>query len=224
MLEPITILVVDNQRIVCRSIRALLTPQPDILLVGEACCGEDAIRIAHDMAPDVILIDLNLSGTLNSLETIRLLKHVSPCSQIAGMSTGSNDETVLAVMRAGALAYIVKHVRAGEMAAMLQTVARGEAILDQWIACRLLSETSNEPWSSISQPAPLSGHEREILALIAAGYVIPDIAHQLLMSEKTVRNHISNIVGKFQQADRTETALCERREILRREFFVSPPG
>lgn len=223
MSEPITVLVVDSQRIVCQSVRALMTPQPDILLVGEACDGEDAIRIARDTAPDVILIDLCLSGALSGLETIRLLKQISPRSQIAGMSAGIHDETVLAVMRAGALACFIKNVRAAELVAILRMVARGDVLLDQWIANRLLNGACNNFWSSPLHSEMLSDNEREILTLSAAGYAIPDIAQQMLMSEKTVRNHMSNIVGKLQQADRTETALCERREVLRREFFAVSP-
>jgi len=224
MSDPITVLVVDNQRIVCQSIRALITPQPDILLVGEASDGEEAFRVVRDTAPDVILIDLNLSGVLSSLETIRLLKQVSPRSQIAGMSDGVPGETVLAVMRAGALVCFIKNVRAGELVAILRTVARGDTLLDQWIAGQLLSETDNKSWSSLWHPAMLAEHEREILTLSAAGHSIADIARQMLMSEKLVRDHMSNIVGKLQQVDRTETALCERREMLRREFFAAYPG
>lgn len=220
MMDPITLLVVDTQLIVCQGVRAVVRSRSDIEIVGETNSGEDAIQIAQYTAPDVILIDVNLRGSFNSIETTRRLKQLSPHSNIVGMGSGDQEEPVFAMLRAGALAYMLKNIRAAELISTLHSVARGEALLDQWAASQLLNEASRDRGERNTVPFAFSEIEIDILKLIAQGCTRFQISQHMFVSEKVVRGHVSNALGKLQQAERTESALCDRRTRLRNEFFV----
>jgi NarL family two-component system response regulator LiaR len=206
MTERISVLIVDDHDVVRQGIRAFLATQPDLEIVGEAASGEEAIRLARDHIPDVVLMDLVMPG-MNGVEATRAVKRVSPRSQIVVLTSYHEDEHIFPALRAGALSYTLKDIRSAELAVIVRQAARGESVLHPQVATRVIREVRAAKPNVPAAFAELTDRELEVLHLIAAGHSNAAIAEQLVLSEKTVKGHVSNILSKLQMADRTQAAV-----------------
>jgi DNA-binding NarL/FixJ family response regulator len=208
--DTLRVLVADDHLIFRDGLRALLASTPDAELVGEAATGEEAIALASSLQPDLVLMDLQMPD-LNGIEATRRIVHDSPHIRVLVVTMFEDDSSVLAAMRAGARGYLLKGATHAEMARAIRAVGEGEAIFSPAIAARLMEFFASFRPAVTPQVFPeLSDREREILDLIAQGHKNPDIAARLVLSPKTVRNHVTNILSKLQVADRSEAIIRAR--------------
>jgi two-component system, NarL family, response regulator LiaR len=216
MTEPVTVLLVDDHAIVRQGVRAYLDTQPDLQVVGEAGSGTEAIRLAAEQAPDVVLMDLVMPG-MDGVEATRRLKQASPRSQVIVLTSYHQDEHIFPAIRAGALSYLLKDVGPAELAEAVRKAAHGEAVLHPQVAARVVQELQGASRDALNPFTDLSDRELEVLKLIAAGASNEQIAEKLVISEKTVKSHVSNILSKLHVADRTQAAVYAWREgVVRR--------
>jgi NarL family two-component system response regulator LiaR len=209
MAEPITILLIDDHRVVRQGVRAFLSTQPDLLVVGEAESGAQGVELAARLAPDVALMDLVMPG-MDGVEATRQLKRVSPRTQIIVLTSYHDDEHIFPVLRAGALSYLLKDIGVDALAEAVRGAARGETALHPRVAARVIRDLqgardTHNPFSELSE------RELDVLRLIADGRSNAEIAAQLILSEKTVKGHVSNMLSKLQLADRTQAAIFALR-------------
>jgi NarL family two-component system response regulator LiaR len=216
MNSPITVLIVDDHEIVRRGIRAYLETQPDFNVIGEAASGEEAIQMALNLVPDVVLMDLILPG-LDGVESTRRIKNLSPRTQIVVLTSYHEDEHIFPALKAGATAYILKDIRMDRLAEALHKAVNGEVTLHPRVAARVLQNIRGEREEERNPYTELTERELEVLKLLANGLSNSRIAEQLFISENTVKGHISNILSKLHLADRTQAAAFAWREgIVRR--------
>jgi DNA-binding NarL/FixJ family response regulator len=209
-MDPLHILIVDDHPLFRKGMRTSLKSIDGTEVVGEATTGEEAIAKAEILQPDVILMDLQMPG-INGLTAIREIVKTSPHIRILVVSLFSDDDSVFAAMRAGARGYILKDTEEEEMLRAILAVGGGEAIFSPAIATRMMSYFSSTRTKIPKEIFPeLTDREREILELIAHGYPNVDIAKELNIGLKTVRNYVSNIYSKLQVADRTQVVIKAR--------------
>ena len=206
MSEPITILIVDDHTVVRQGVRTLLDMHPDLQVVGEAESAEEALPLVEKLVPDVVLLDLLLPG-MNGVEAARQMKRISPRTQIVVLTSYAEDEHVFPVLRAGALSYLLKDIRPRELAESIRKAARGESVLHSRVAARMIQEVREAKRKVPPAFAELTPRELEVLQLLADGQTNTGIAEQLVLSEKTVRGYISNILSKLHLEDRTQIAV-----------------
>ena len=211
MAQTITVLIVDDHQMVRQGVRAFLEKQPDISVVGEAVSGAEALRLAAELAPDVTLMDL-VMPEMDGVETTRRLKQVSPRSQVIILTSYHDDEHIFPAIRAGALSYVLKDVSSGELVEIVRKAARGEAVMHPHVAARVMEELRGGPRAQTPFSSDLSERELETLRLIAEGLNNSEIAERLVISEHTVKRHVSNILSKLHVADRTQAAVYAWRE------------
>jgi NarL family two-component system response regulator LiaR len=212
MTEPIKILVVDDQIIVRKGIRALLATESQLQVIGEAEDGEEAIEKYETMKPDVIVMDLVMPN-IDGIEAIRRITAKNPKARILVLTSFATDEKVFPAIKAGALGYLLKDSSPDELVQAIRQVHRGESSLHPTIARKLLQELSR-PSQQPPTSEPLTEREVGVLRLIARGLSNQDIAGELIISEATVRTHVSNILSKLHLASRTQAALYALREGL----------
>ncbi len=209
-MEPIRVLIADDHTLFRDGLRALLASIPDIEVVGEAANGKEALKLATELLPDVILMDIQMPD-LNGIEATRQILRISPHVGIIVLTMFQDDDSVFAVMRAGARGYVLKGADQALLLRAVRAVANGESLFSPEIATRLIQFFANlEPTSRPELFPELTEREREILAYIADGQTNAEIAEKLVISIKTVRNHVSNIFSKLQVADRTQAAIRAR--------------
>ena len=215
--ETIAVILVDDHSVVREGLRAYLSTEPDIDVVGEARNGREAVKLAAGIVPDVALVDLVMpdpspgpAGPLDGIATIRELKKVSPHTQVIVLTSYAEDEKIFPAVRAGALSYLLKDVSAEDLAKAIRAATRGEATLHPQVAARLMSEVGGEK----REPGvdALTDREMEVLTLIARGMSNREIAQTLVIAEKTVKSHVSNILSKLHLADRTQVAVYALRQ------------
>jgi NarL family two-component system response regulator LiaR len=206
MTDTISLLITDDHALVRQGIRAFLELQPDLNVVGEAGSGEEAVRMAAELAPDVVLMDLVMAG-IGGVEATRQVKQVSPHSQIIVLTSYHEDEYIFPALRAGALSYVLKDVGPDELADTVRKAARGESMLHPRVASRVVEELRGTRRDTPNLFTDLSDRELEVLRLIADGLSNAEIADKLVISEKTVKGHVSNILGKLHMMDRTQAAV-----------------
>jgi NarL family two-component system response regulator LiaR len=217
MPEKITVFIVDDHAVVRQGIRTYLALQPDVELIGEAAEGEGAITQVTELIPDVLLVDLIMPG-LDGVEVARRVKQLSPHTQIVVLTSYHEDEHIFPALRAGALSYVLKDIAPDELVAVIQKAARGEAVLHPQVAARVVREIQGSRGSPPNPFLELSERELEVLRLIADGASNALIADKLCISEKTVKGHVSNILGKLHIEDRTQAAvLAWRQGLMRRD-------
>jgi DNA-binding NarL/FixJ family response regulator len=219
-MERIRVLVADDHPVFRYGMRALLSAEPDIELVGEATDGEEAIQLAASLRPDVILMDLNMPGT-NGIEATRRILEAGPQEEVGilMLTMFEDDDSVFAAMRVGARGYVLKGADGAETLRAIRAVARGEAIFGPSIARRLtqyFAAPRQEAVATLAFPE-LTERERDILTLIARGYTNTAIADRLYLSPKTVRNYVSSIFAKLHVADRAGAIVRAREAGLGRE-------
>jgi len=211
-LEPIAVLLVDDHEVVRRGIDALLATEDRISVVGEAADGEAAIAQAAELEPDVILMDLEMPG-LGGIEAIERIVGSDPEAKILVLTSFAADDKVFPAIKAGASGYLLKDTGPEDLVEAIQQVARGESSLNPTIARKLLREVS-QPQAGKQTGDPLTERELEVLGLIAKGKSNQEIADELVISDATVRTHVSNILGKLHLASRTQAALYALRKGL----------
>jgi len=218
MNEPITILIVDDHQLVRQGVRDFLETQSDLMVIGEAGAGDEAVRLASQYVPDVILMDLVMPGGVDGVEATRQVKKVSPRTQVVVLTSYHEDEHIFPAIRAGALSYILKDIGSTELAEVARKAAQGEAVINPRVAARLVQEVRGSREVTPNPFTELTEREMEVLHLIADGLSNARIAELLVISEKTVKGHVSNILGKLHLADRTQAAVYAWREgIVRRD-------
>jgi len=217
MTDLITVLIVDDHEVVRQGVRAYLEAQRDIEVVGEAASGDEAIDLAQEKVPDVVLMDLVMSG-MDGVDATRRVKNISPRSQIVVLTSYHQDEHIFPALQAGAISYILKDVKMEELADAIRRAAIGEATIHPRVAARVIQEIRGSKKEEINPFTELTKRESEVLKLIASGMSNSMIAEELVISENTVKGHVSNILSKLHLADRTQAAVYAwQKGIVRRD-------
>ena len=207
----IRVLVVDDHPTFRRGLGALLASLAEVELVGEAADGESALALAGELAPDVVVMDLDMPG-MGGVEATRRIKAAHPSMAVLVLTMLDEDESLFAAMRAGARGYVVKGADTDDVLRALESVARGDAVFGPAVAGRVLSYLTRPLSARDPLLFPeLSAREREVLELMARGLSNGEIARRLFVSPKTIRNHASNVFTKLQVSDRSEAVLRARK-------------
>ncbi|MFF1560142.1 response regulator [Streptomyces sp. NPDC058279] len=205
MADPlIRVLLVDDHQVVRRGLRTFLEVQEDIEVVGEAADGEEGIARAEELRPDVILMDVKMPGT-DGIEALRRLRDLANPARVLVVTSFTEQRTVVPALRAGAAGYVYKDIDPDALAGAIRSVHAGHVLLQPEVAEALLAQ-EDQP-SSSPRAGALTDREREVLSLIADGRANREIARALVLSEKTVKTHVSNILMKLDLSDRTQAAL-----------------
>jgi NarL family two-component system response regulator LiaR len=216
-IDPITVMIVDDHEMVRRGACSYLEVQPDISVVAQAGSGEEAIKLAQEFIPDVVLMDLVMPG-MDGVETTRRVKNISPRSQIIILTSFHQDEYIFPALQAGAISYLLKDLKASDLVEAIRLAAGGEATLHPRIAARVIKKFRSLDPEETTPFTALTEREMEVLKLIARGYPNDKIADQLVISVGTVKGHVSNILSKLHLVDRTQAAAYAWQEgIVRRE-------
>ncbi len=209
-MESLRVLIADDHTPFRDGLRRLLAQIPEVKVVGEASNGEEAVEVAQALQPDIILMDLQMPA-LNGIEATRRILDGSPHVGILVLTMFEDDDSVFAAMRAGARGYLLKGASRGEIQRAIQAVENGEAIFSPEIAKKLIQYFAAPRPRAPRQAFPeLSSREREVLELIASGRNNAEIAAQLFLSQKTIRNHVSNVFHKLQVVDRAQAIILAR--------------
>ena len=209
-MDKLRILIAEDSAPFRQGLRGLLQSVDSLEVVGEATSGQEAIQLANQLQPDIVLMDLQMPG-LNGIEATRQIVYTSPHISILMLTMFEDDESVFAARRAGARGYLLKGALKAEIVRAIQGVASGEAIFGPTIARRLMQYFSAPRPTAPPQAFPeLTEREREILDLIAQHHTNVEIADRLALSPKTVRNHVSNIFAKLQVIDRAQAIIRAR--------------
>jgi NarL family two-component system response regulator LiaR len=208
--EIIRVLIVDDHDIIREGLRAVLAVIPDIELVGEAADGEKAIFLTRSLHPDVIVMDLVMPG-MDGIEAIEYIAREYPTTRILVLTTFAGEDLLFPAIKAGALGYQLKDSKSEDLIRSIREVYRGESSLHPKIARKVLQEL-NMPVQAPRTTDPLTARELEVLGLVAEGADNAEIAGKLVISEATVRSHLSHILDKLHLANRTQAALYALRE------------
>ena len=216
MTEPIRVLLVDDQALFREGLRTLLGMQPGLEVVGEAANGEEALRLAAKLCPQVVLMDLRMP-VLDGVTATRRLREAQPDCRVIVMTTFDDDEYVFEGLRAGAVGYLLKDVPSEKLVEAIRAAACGESFLQPSVAAKVIAEFSRLAEQAQAKPPPplvepLSERELEVLRLVARGASNKEIAAALFIAEGTVKNHLTSILGKLGARDRTQ-ALLKAQEL-----------
>jgi NarL family two-component system response regulator LiaR len=216
--DAIRVLLVEDHAIVRDGIRSLLSMEPDITVVGEAKDGREGVLLAERLQPDVILMDL-MMPRMDGCVAIGRIMAQQPDARILVLTSSAEEVKVFAAIKAGAFGYLLKDSDSERLVRAIHQVNCGESSLDPRIARMVLKEVRTEPQPTVpagqsSQVDPLTPREIEVLRLVAEGLSNEEIARKLVVAERTVRTHVSNILGKLHLANRTQAALYALRERL----------
>jgi DNA-binding NarL/FixJ family response regulator len=205
---PIRVLIADDQALVRSGFRLIVETRPDLEVVGEAEDGEEAVRLTLELEPDVILMDVRMPG-MDGIEATRRIVAAGSPARILVLTTFDLDEYVYAAVRAGASGFLLKDVRPGDLVEAIRLVANGSALLGPGVTRRLLERFADEDASgdAAEAVARLTDREREILRLLASGLSNAELAQQLVVSETTVKTHVSNVLRKLGVRDRVQAVI-----------------
>jgi two-component system, NarL family, response regulator LiaR len=208
----IRVLIADDHAVVREGLRGFLALQEDVEVVGEAADGEEAVAAAERLTPDVALVDL-VMPRVDGIEAIRRIRAVAPQTRVIVLTSFADEDKMLPAVRAGAVGYLLKDVDPQELVAAVRTVNDGETLLHPAVVRELVREVAGGRREPV-RDNPLTAREQEVLGLIARGRANKAIAFELGVAEKTVKTHVSNILGKLDVTDRTQAALLAVREGL----------
>ncbi|MER5462698.1 response regulator transcription factor [Streptomyces sp. NPDC002668] len=206
----IRVLLVDDHQVVRRGLRTFLEIQDDIEVVGEAADGAEGVARAEELKPDVVLMDVKMPG-MDGIDALRKLRELSNPAKVLIVTSFTEQRTVVPALRAGASGYVYKDVDPEALARAIRSVHAGHVLLQPEVAGALLSQDLS---NGTGRGSTLTEREREVLGLIADGRSNREIARALVLSEKTVKTHVSNILMKLDLADRTQAALWAVRHGL----------
>jgi NarL family two-component system response regulator LiaR len=209
MADVISVVIADDHPFVRHGLRTYLETLDDMEVAGEAANGAEAVEVVERVRPDVVLMDM-VMPELDGVGAIQRIHESVPATRVIALTSFDDDEQVFPAIKAGAAGYLLKDVRPAELAEAIRKASRGEALLAPSVAARLMQEVAGGP----PPAATLTGRELEVLRLIARGMSNKLIARELVVSEKTVKTHVSNILAKLHLSDRTQAALYAVREGL----------
>lgn len=212
MADPIRVLIVDDHAVVRQGLKTFLRTQDDIEVVGEAADGEEAVRQASELTPDVVLMDLVMPER-DGVEATKAILAANAATKVIVLTSFADDERVIAAVRAGAVGYLLKDVAPADLGDGIRAVFAGEGLLHPSVAGMLMREVA-EPAQQKALHDRLTDRERDVLQLLGRGMSNKEIAQELGVAEKTVKTHVSSIFQKLQLADRTQAALYAVRERL----------
>jgi NarL family two-component system response regulator LiaR len=212
MSEQIRLLIADDHAVVREGLRGLIATEPGMTLLGEAENGIEAVRLAAELKPDVILLDL-VMPEMDGLEAIEVIRGEDHEARILVLTSFDEDEKIFAAVKAGAMGYLLKDASPAQLLAAIRDVHLGLPSMHPTIAHKLMNELQRESQLPPTED-PLTERELEVLKLVAQGLPNQEIAETLVLSERTVRTHVSNILGKLHLANRTQAALYALREGL----------
>jgi len=210
--DTIRILIVDDHAIVRKGQRALIETEPGMEVVGEAADGVQAVKMAHSLEPDIVLLDLVMPGK-GGIEAIGEIKEMNPQARILVLTSFAEDDKVYGAIKAGAQGYLMKDASPQDILVAISQVYRGEPSMDPSIAHKLMRELQR---ASDLPPTeePLTEREVEVLKLVAQGFTDQQIADRLVISDRTVSTHVGHILSKLHLANRTQVALYALKEGL----------
>lgn len=203
MNEHIRIGLVDDHRVVRQGLRVLLESYNNLVVVGEASSGEEALRQVENWSPDVVIMDLLLPGGIDGIETIRRMRALKPQIHILVLTSYTDDAHVIAVLRAGAIGYVRKDADPEVMLAAVYATARGQSLLDPAVAGAVLQELSYTERPELA----LTEREQAVLRLLALGRTNREIAETLVLSPETIKTHVGSILNKLNLAHRTQVVI-----------------
>jgi NarL family two-component system response regulator LiaR len=206
MAEAVRLLLVDDHAVVREGLRAFLRLVPGIEVVGEAADGVDAVRVAAEVRPDVVLLDLLMPGG-DGVAALRALREAVPEARVLVLTSFTDDAQIFAAMEAGAAGYLLKDIEPEALAAAVREVAAGNPVLHPRVATRLMRRSA----APVAGLAELTARERDVLRLIVEGLANKEIAGRLGIGEKTVKTHVSRVLDKLHAADRTQAAVTAIR-------------
>jgi NarL family two-component system response regulator LiaR len=206
--EPIRVLIVDDHAVVREGLRAFLETQEELEVVGEAADGNEAVRAASRLGPDVILMDL-VMPELDGVGAMRALRERVPDARVIVLTSFLDEDKLLPAIRAGAAGYLLKNAEPKELARAVRAAYAGEALLDPVVAARLVETLAAD--GSEDPIDRLTPREREVLVLIGRGFPNKRIAQELGLAEKTVKTHVGHVLGKLGVTDRTQAAVLAVR-------------
>jgi NarL family two-component system response regulator LiaR len=209
--EPIRVLLVDDHAVVRDGLRTYLGLQDGLEVVGEAADGAEALRVAEELRPDVILMDL-VMPVLDGVGAMRALRERLPATRVIVLTSFTDEAQLLPAIQAGAAGYLLKNAQPAELRRAIHAAHAGEALLDPAVAARLV-EAIAQP-AGAAAPERLTPREREVLVLIGRGLSNKRIARELGVAEKTVKTHVGHVLAKLDVTDRTQAALYAAREGL----------
>ena len=205
--EKIKVLIVDDHQVVRQGLRTFLELQEDVLVVGEAGDGQTAVEMVRQLNPNVVLMDL-VMPFLDGISATRQVKSLGTEVKVIALTSFTEDDKVFPVIQAGASSYLLKDVSPDDLVEAIRAVHRGEARLHPDIARKLMEQVAQQASPSReSRLEDLTEREHEVIKLVAKGNSNQEIANILVISEKTVKTHVSNILGKLQLEDRTQLAI-----------------
>jgi len=206
-MPPLRILIADDHTLFRRGLVSLLNETGDMIVVGEASNGVDAARLAAEVRPDAILMDVNMPGG-GGVEAVRRLRDVLPDAPVIMLTVSEQDDDLLGAIRAGARGYLLKNAESDELFGAIRSIVSGQAVLTSALTLRLFDYITRTP--SVSSGSPLTTREAEILRLIADGNTNREIAVQLHLSENTIKTHVARILEKLETSSRAEAVALAR--------------
>jgi DNA-binding NarL/FixJ family response regulator len=213
-MTPVRVVIADDQALFREGLRTLLSTLPDLDVVGEASNGEEAVALVERLAPDVVLMDLQMP-VMDGIQATARLRERTPDIPVLALTTFDDDRSLFGALRAGAVGYLLKDVSLETLGGAIRAAARGEAFLHSTVTGRVvaafarMAEGGGEPADALV--LPLSNREREILKLVSTGASNKEIADRLCLAEGTVKNHVTNILTKLDVRDRTQAAIRARQ-------------
>jgi NarL family two-component system response regulator LiaR len=201
--DIIRVVLVDDHRVVRRGLRSFLEAFPDIVVVGEASTGEEALERIEGWLPDVVIMDLLMPGGIDGIEATRRVRSITPHTQVVVLTAYADDVRVVASLRAGAIGYVRKEADPQILLAAVRAAARGQSMLDPSIAGSVLQDLV----ASAQIRDDLTDREMEVLRLLAHGRTNPEIAQELVVGVETVKTHVGNILAKLHLAHRTQAVI-----------------
>ncbi|MGQ9525648.1 MAG: response regulator [Armatimonadota bacterium] len=220
MSDKIRVLIVDDHSLIQQGLQAVLADEPDINIVGHATNGRDAVALARELVPDVVLMDVRMPG-MDGVEATRQIKAEVPQAKVVILSVYQDEEYLFNAVEAGAVSYVLKDVTPEELIRAIRLASKGKSLIDPGLTARILTKfrkLSSSSGHAHKDPAGahvrLTPREREVLSLLAQGKSNKEIARTLGIAEKTVKNHMSNIFEKFQVNDRTQALIYALRHCI----------